>query len=263
MIDIHCHILPGLDDGARDMEEALEMCRVAQADGIQTIVATPHCRNEIYRNHEKTIWPVFEQMQEAVSRAEIPINLLPGADLHIHPEIISFLKQNPRLLLGGRYFLLELPAHSIPIYIRDFIFQALLAGFVPIITHPERNTVILRHWKIIQDWVKAGALVQVTAMSLTGAFGSRIKESAFHLVRMGLVHLIASDAHSSKRRPPILSRAREILEGLLGPSQAQAMVKTIPEKILRGEPVDTTNPTGVPPPKQSFLKRLFLRHFNN
>lgn len=255
MIDIHCHILPGLDDGARDMEEAVAMCRVAQADGIRTIVATPHCRNGVYKNSEQTILSVLGQLEEHLKTAGVALDLRSGADIHIHPETISFLRKNPRLLLGGRYFLLELPAQSIPPFTRDFIFEAFLAGFIPIITHPERNTILQGHFKVLEEWVKAGALVQITAMSLTGAFGSQVKECAFEMVRMGMVHLVATDAHSPRRRPPVLSKAREVLENLMGPEQAQALVKDIPEKILKGETVERAPLRAAPLAKKSFFVR--------
>jgi protein-tyrosine phosphatase len=255
MIDIHCHILPGLDDGPEDMEEAIAMCRVAQADGIQTIVATPHSRNGVYMNSEQTILPVLGELEEHLKIAGVALNLRSGADIHIHPETISFLRKNPHLVLGGRYFLLELPAQSIPPFARDFIFEALLAGFIPIITHPERNSILQSHFKDLEEWVKAGVLVQITAMSLTGAFGSQVKECAFRMVRMGLVHLVATDAHSSRRRPPILSNAREVLETIVGPEQARALVKDVPERILRGETVETIPRWAVPVTKKSFLVR--------
>jgi protein-tyrosine phosphatase len=257
LIDIHCHILPGLDDGARDMEEAVAMCRLAQADGIQTIVATPHSQNGVYMNSEQTILPVLGELEEHLKIAGVALHLRPGADIHIHPETVSFLRNNPRLLLGGCYFLLELPAQSIPPFTRDFIFEALLAGFIPILTHPERNTILQNHFKDFEEWTRAGVLLQITAMSLTGAFGSLVKECAFKMVRMGMVHLVATDAHSPIRRPPVLSKAREVLETIVGPEQARAMVKDIPEKILKGEAVETIPRGAVGVAKKySFVRRL-------
>lgn len=262
MIDIHCHILPGLDDGAKDMGEALEMCRVAQADGIGTIVATPHCRNGTYHNREKTILPVLDQMQEAVDKAGLTLRLLPGADLHIHPELITFLQQNPRLLLGGRYFLLELPAQSIPPYTREFIFKSLLAGYVPIITHPERNTVLQSDDHVIIDWVNAGALIQITAMSVTGDFGHQVQDCALKWVRSGLVHVIATDAHSAQRRPPVLSRTVKVLEESIGAEQTQTIIHDNPTKILKGESVETrirnTNSNS-----RTFSIKKLLAHYLN
>ena len=123
MIDLHSHILPGLDDGARNMDEALEMCRIAQIDGIHTLVASPHCRNGIYNNDETTILPVLESVREALREESISVAIIPSVEFHINPEIFTFFKQNSRLLLGGRYAFLELPSRSIPPYTGDFIFK--------------------------------------------------------------------------------------------------------------------------------------------
>ena len=207
MIDIHCHILPGLDDGASDLEVSLEMCRVAQADGIKIIVATPHCQNGLYQNNQGTILPVVDQLKKRLNTEGISLEILPGADIHLSPEIIPFLKDNPQLLLGGRYFLLELPAQSIPHEIRDLIFKLQLAGYAPIITHPERNTVIQGRPSLLEEWVGSGVLVQVTAMSLTGAFGGLVEDCAWQLLRSGLIQVIATDAHSRRRRPPYYPRS--------------------------------------------------------
>jgi protein-tyrosine phosphatase len=253
MIDIHCHLLPGLDDGPDDMGETLGMCRLAQSDGIKTLVATPHCRNGVYHNQEKTILPVVKQVQEVIRQAEIPIQILPGADLHIHPEALSFLKENPKLLLGDRYYLLELPAQSIPPYTREFIFKSLLAGYFPILTHPERNSQVQSRHKLLEEWVEAGVLIQITAMSLTGEFGGQVRKCALSLIRSGLVHVLASDAHSSRRRPPVLSKAREVLETIVGPEKARTLVKDIPEKILKGESVETNPREKVSNTRKSFL----------
>jgi protein-tyrosine phosphatase len=255
MIDIHCHILPGLDDGAVDMEEAVAMCRIAAADGIRTVVATPHCQNGLYDNSEKTIIPVWEELQAQVKAAGIDLELVPGADIHFHPEMISFLKQNPRLLLGGRYFLLELPAKSVPAHVRDFIFDSLLAGLVPVVTHPERNTVIQNQPRLLEEWIEAGALGQVTAMSLTGDFGSQVRDCALTLVRAGLVQVIASDAHSPRRRPPVLSRSREVLVDLLTSDQIEALVRETPQKLLQGQPVERVRPEQ--PARRSVFGRFF------
>jgi protein-tyrosine phosphatase len=259
MIDIHCHILPGLDDGPKDMGEALEMCRVAQRDGIRTIVATPHCENGVYHNQEKTIWPVLEQVREAIAQAGISIQLLPGADLHIHPEAVSFLRENPRLLIGGRYFLLELPAQSIPPFTGNFIFESLLAGYVPILTHPERNSMLQNHPKQLEEWVEAGVVVQITAMSLTGDFGGKVRESALNLVRSGLVDVVASDAHSPKGRPPVLSKARMVLEEFLSFGMVQVMVEEVPEKLILGLPLEKIGSEVVQVKKKSLIKRFFYK----
>jgi protein-tyrosine phosphatase len=226
MIDLHSHILPGLDDGAPNMDDALKMCRVAQADGIHTLVATPHYRIGVYQNDQAKILAALRSLQD------------------------------PRLLLGGRYALLELPAQSIPPYTRDFFFKMRLKGYTPIITHPERNSMIQSNPEILQELLHGGALSQITAMSLTGEFGERARESASRLAKSGLAQSIATDAHSPHRRPPILSKARKILEEIMGPGQALNMVEKTPGKILRGEPMEDTQILKLPPSRSSLIHRL-------
>jgi protein-tyrosine phosphatase len=259
MIDLHAHILPGLDDGAKNMDEALEMCRMAQADGIHTIVATPHYRIGLYENSQANILPALEGLQQALHREGISIRLLPGVDIFIHPEVIPFLEQNPLLLIGGRYALMELPNQSIPPHLPDFFFKMRLKGYIPIITHPERNGVVQGNPEILEELVKGGALLQATAMSLTGEFGVSARETATRLIRSGLVQSIATDAHSPHRRPPVLSKARRILEEMIRPDQASVVMDQIPEKILRGELVEGKQITESPPYRPSLISRLFKR----
>jgi protein-tyrosine phosphatase len=259
MIDLHSHVLPGLDDGAKNMDDALEMCRIAQADGIHTLVASPHCRNGVYHNDQTKILAPLESLKEALLRERISLKLLPGVEILIHPELVDFFNQNPRLLLGGRYVLLELPNQSIPPHTQDFLFKMQLKGYFPIITHPERNSMIQNNPEILKELVRVGALVQVTAISLTGEFGKQAQESASQLIKSGLVHFIATDAHSPYRWPPILSKGRKILEEILGPEHALMMVEEIPEKILRGEPVEGRPMMESSPSRSSFFRRLFMR----
>jgi len=259
MIDLHAHILPGLDDGPKNMDEALEMCRMAQADGIHTIVATPHHRIGVYDNSQTNILPALESLQQALHREGISIRLLPGVDIFIHPEVITFLEQNPLLLIGGRYALMELPNQSIPPHLPDFFFKMRLKGYIPIITHPERNSMVQRNPEILEELVKGGALFQVTAMSLTGEFRVSARETATRLIRSGLVQSIATDAHSPHRRPPVLSKARKTLEEMIRPDQASIVMDQIPEKILRGVPVEGKQITESPPHRPSLISRLFKR----
>jgi protein-tyrosine phosphatase len=180
-------------------------------------------------------------------------------DILIHPEVITFLEQNPLLLIGGRYVLMELPNHSIPPRIPDFFFKMRLRGYIPIITHPERNHMVQRDPEVLAELVKVGALFQVTAMSLTGEFGEAAHESVTRLIRSGLVHSIATDAHSPRRRPPVLSKARQFLEEMIGRDQAAVVMDQVPEKILRGEVVEGGQITESPRRYPSLLSRLFKR----
>jgi len=257
MIDLHSHILPCLDDGARNMDEALEMCRIAEADGIHTIIASPHSRNGVYDNDEKTILPVLEKVKEAVREKGISIEIIPAVDMHINPEVVTFFKQNSQLLLGGRYVLLEFPSQSIPPYTGEFLFKMKLKGYIPIITHPERNTIIQGDTTVLQKWVEGGAIVQVTAMSLTGEFGEKVRKVSLKMVQSGLAHFIATDAHSPNWRKPILSKGRKVLEEILDSNRAKAMVEDIPRKILNGEVIESIEIQNSSHTSSSFVRWLF------
>jgi protein-tyrosine phosphatase len=235
MIDIHCHILPGLDDGPATREESLEMGRIAADEGVETLVATPHCLNGIYANDQGTILPGLTRLREALLENNIPITVLPGADIHLHSDLPSFLEANPALLLGERYFLLELPSQSLPPALPDFFFKFRLNGLVPVITHPERNPLVQEDPGLVVGWLQTGVLLQITAMSVTGGFGRRVQRCARFLITQGLAQVLASDAHSSDRRPPRLSRALALVEKWGGAALARDLVEENPRKILKGE----------------------------
>jgi protein-tyrosine phosphatase len=257
MIDLHSHVLPNLDDGAKDLDEALEMCRMAAADGIEILAATPHFRPTVYENGQENILLAVARLQQELDEKGIFLKLVPGVDIHVSPEVLLFLEQNPRLLFGGRYALIEFPAQSIPPSIEDFFFRMRLKGITPIVSHPERNREVQNDPKMLESMVDRGALVQVTAMSLTGDFGDPVRATAFRMVKSGLAHVVASDAHSPRHRAPILSKALRALENLIGPEKAKMMVEENPRKILQGESVESFRSTEDRSSRPSLLKRLF------
>lgn len=245
MIDLHCHILPYIDDGPETLQETLEMCRMAVADGITTIVATPHQHNGVYENSAKTILKKVEEATLELKNANIPIELLPGADVFIDVQTGEKIQQGEIMTVNntGRYFLLEFPAHSIPPNIEKIIFNLLLKNITPILTHPERIAEVQEYPDKIYSLVCSGVLSQITAMSLTGGFGSRAQKCARTLLKHHLAHIIATDAHSATGRPPLLSKAVEAASHIVGDEEATKMVTTIPLHIIRGEPV-----LNLPPP---------------
>ncbi|MBN2570230.1 MAG: hypothetical protein JXB42_12440 [Deltaproteobacteria bacterium] len=235
MIDLHCHILPGIDDGPKTLEESLEMCRIAAADGIRTLFATPHVKEAVYENNEKNVKPVYMKLKEAVESEGIGLSIELAADIHISPTFIEFLHHNRAFLIGGRYFLLELSPEAVPPNMEELVFNLQIKGFYPIITHPERNSILQRNARVLARWIRRGALIQVTAMSVTGEFGKVIKKAAHEIVERGLCHIIATDAHSPKWRAPILSHARDVLAEMVGKHEAEKMVSGRPAEIIRGE----------------------------
>ena len=239
MIDLHSHIIPGVDDGARSLEEAIALCRAAWNDGTKVMVATPHVFNGVYEQKRSDIQDRFRELKEQLLSDGIALEILQGAEVYSRPDLPEVLERDPSLTLNGgsRYFLLEFPHQVIPPRADELIFRLVAKNFIPVIVHPERNFHIQDSSKLLEKFIRLGALCQVTAMSVTGGFGKRARECAHELLTEDLVHVIASDAHNIKSLPPLLSEARRYISKWLGINKAQELFETFPEKILNAKPV--------------------------
>ncbi|MGI6453715.1 MAG: tyrosine-protein phosphatase [Syntrophomonadaceae bacterium] len=240
MIDLHTHILPGLDDGAADLEEALAMAQVAAQEGITSVVATPHIVTGLYNHNRLSILAAVQQLNEEITQRKIGVKVLPGAEVHLEADIAERLARGELLCINdnNKYLLLELPTAFVPGYTETLIYKIQLQGIVPIIAHPERNTGILSNLSLLKKLVARGTLTQITAGSITGRFGLDACKTAFYLLEEGMGHLIASDAHSAQRRKPGINDAYQVVEKKLGKELAQTTAIVNPAKIIRGEPVD-------------------------
>lgn len=214
MIDIHSHILFGVDDGAVTIEDSLDMLRVAAAAGTTDIVATPHA-NSTYV-FDPAI--VDSRYQELSSRHLGPPRIHRGCDFHLSAGNIQDALQNPTkyTVNGGRYLMVELPEMFSPASMEQVLGQLISTGMIPVITHPERNPVLHRSPDALHPWVDQGCLAQVTAQSLTGWFGGSTKQLAWRFVRSGHIHFVASDGHDIRNRPPRLDEARDLLNQEIG-----------------------------------------------
>ena len=203
MIDLHCHLLPGIDDGAKDLETSLAMARMACSDGVSTLRARLiSCRESITIAGPPSARRLRE-LREELSQAGIPISLVTGADVHIAADLPFQLSDGRALTLNDtRYLLLEPPHSQLPPRLDDLVFGLQAAGFVPVLTHPERLSWIEDHYDRIRRLVRNSVLMQITAGSLMGRFGRRPRYWAERMLDDGLCHLLASDAHDTKRRPP-------------------------------------------------------------
>ena len=262
MIDIHSHILPQLDDGARTLEESLEMARLAAEDGIQQMVCTPHMFNGLSGNPEPAeILDRVGALQEAIGREGL--RLLPGNEVHFTHELVGNACSGRVTKLNRlNYMLVEFPAHSVPPG-AGALFQELQAnGVRPILVHPERNVQIQTRRSIVADLVLQGVYVQITAMSITGEFGTAARNCAESLLRHNCVHFIATDTHRAERRPPVLSRGREAAAEIVGASIARKLVYDNPLAVVTGGEIKSDPPTSYSLPSQgktSFFGRLFGR----
>lgn len=240
MIDLHCHVLPGLDDGPASLDVALAMCRGAAGDGIDCIVASPHMLNGVYGVTAEQVRQAVRALTDALAVAggTVPpgFRVVPGADVHLHEDLVAKLKAGEVVTINdaGRYFLLELPDTVLPSQLATLLFRLQTAGVRPVLTHPERHAGILRHPEALQDWADRGGLVQVTAGSYLGRFGPAARRAAERWTKEGLVHVVASDAHPLPGRETCMAAAFQRLREFAGPRVAGVLMEENPSRILGG-----------------------------
>ncbi len=233
MIDLHCHLLPGIDDGAPDLATSLEMARIAVADGITTIACTPHIYPGLYENTGPDILLRVERLQADLDAAGIALTLVAGCDAHLTPTMVAELDSGHiPTIAGSRYFLFEPPHHVAPPRLEQSVLATLEAGYMPIITHPERLSWIESHYDTMKALARAGAWMQLTAGSITGRFGQRAQSWSERMLDEGLVHLVSTDAHNLRNRKPLLSEAAAVVAARLGEAAAHDMVVTRPRMVL-------------------------------
>jgi protein-tyrosine phosphatase len=237
MIDLHSHILPGIDDGARTLNVSLEMATIAVDDGIHTMACTPHIYPGMYMNDGPGIEQKRAALQAELDQRGIALQLVTGADVHLVPGLLEHLRSGKvPTLNGSRYLLLE-PSHTTPPpRFEDAVFTLVAAGYTPIITHPERLTWVEGHYPVFLRLIEQGAWMQITAGALTGTFGRRAKYWGERFLGEGHTHLLASDAHSAGRRKPELSPALAIAQRLVGNEEATRLVLERPRAVLNNRP---------------------------
>ena len=235
MIDIHCHPLPAIDDGAKTLEVAVAMCQMAAADGTTHLVATPHC-NYRYKFDPEVNRAKLRELQEAVG--EKP-ELLLGCDFHLSYDNIRMLVENHGHYTINRtsYVLVEFGEHFIPEQIDRVFYEIECAGLTPILTHPERNPIFQRKPELLHHWITRGCLCQVTAKSYTGGFGSAAQRFAEQWLERNWIHFFASDAHDLVHRPPILSACYKKLVATQGEQTADRLLNKNPEAVITGQPL--------------------------
>jgi protein-tyrosine phosphatase len=237
MIDLHCHILPGIDDGAPDLATAINMARAFAADGVSIVACTPHILPGLYHNSGPQIRQATALLQRSILERGIPLHLVTGADNHIVPGFLAELRSGKLLSLADtRYVLVEPPHHVAPPRLEELFFSLIAAHYVPILTHPERLTWISSNYSAITRLNTAGTWFQITAGSLAGDFGRNARYWAERLLDEGRVHLLATDAHDLEKRPPNLGRGRELAAKRVGDVDAQNLVDTRPRGVLHNVP---------------------------
>jgi protein-tyrosine phosphatase len=239
MVDIHCHIIPEVDDGASSWDVAVEMCEMAVADGIEHIVATPHADFQFSYNREHLAARLERLQQLTGGKPRFSL----GCDFHLSYDNLEDAFAHPqRYTIGDTgYLLVEFSDYSIPHQISGALLRLLEMNITPVTTHPERNQLLQRDLKRVFGWIDDGCLVQITANSLTGFWGEQARRSARALLDQQAVHVVATDAHDSRHRVPILSAARNVVAQWYGQELARALVDVNPRAIVSGEKVQASS----------------------
>ena len=237
MIDIHCHVLPEVDDGPKSWDVAVEMCRMAAADGITHIVATPHA-NDRYAYDRAYLLGLLDQLRAKVYPA-LALQFSLGCDFHLSFENLERVLEQPHTYTIGEtnYLLVELSNFSVPTRLGDCFFRLGDKGILPILTHPERNPILQQSPQRILEWAEQGCLIQVTGSALTGLWGERPEIISRWLLDRAAIHILASDAHDTRRRVPNLSSARAVAEKIVGAEYADALVQGNPGAVVNGAPI--------------------------
>lgn len=240
MIDLHCHILPGIDDGSPDLETSIAMARMAIDDGIKIMACTPHFMPGLYDSHASDVRKRVAALSQEFNDQNLGLILVPGGDIHVRPDLVQAIQSKLVLTLNdSRYILLEPPQVIMPLRLEDLIISLVAAGIVPVITHPERLSWIEQHYAALVRMASAGAWLQITAGSVTGRFGKRAQYWTQKLLQDGLVHIMATDAHNLGSRPPRLANAVGMVAREIGPEEAQKLVFDRPLAVLRNEAITT------------------------
>lgn len=235
-IDIHSHIIPGIDDGARDESVALKMLKMAQQSGTGHIIATPHYVYGNTRYGFATIIEKCEALNRLAASAGINITVYPGCEVFITPELIELYEQGLiGTLANSCYMLVEFPMMSIPSYTDNVLYNLQLKGITPIIAHPERYSEIQYDSERLKSFIDRGILAQVNSGSITGVYGRESKKSVMRIIKEGLVQFVASDAHSASGRNPDMSKAAAIIEKKYGSKMRNDLFSLNPTKIINIE----------------------------
>lgn len=237
MIDLHTHLLPDWDDGAEDWAEAERMVNLAREDGISKIVLTPHIFR-MTKHGEADGRDLKPRIQAFIEKlGSRGITFFAGAEVNVHPDMISHIKDHELTVNRSNYVFIEFPEQHLHGGGTQLVYQMMLVGLIPIISHPERNAAFEQSPEVLYELIVQGAIGQITAQSITGGFGKHIRKTAERFLKHGLVHLIASDAHNATTRPPRLAEAVKVAANIVGATRADAMVTSVPAAILENEEI--------------------------
>ena len=257
MIDLHSHVLPGLDDGAQDIDTSILMLDMAVKAGTTHIFATPHYIKDDLENNSGLVRNTINTVNEIIRLKGIDIKVMSGNEVFICPELPFLVSTGEVCTLNdSSYVLVELPMLDIPLYTKDVIFNLKLKGYTPIIAHPERNKKIYSNLNIVYDLVQCGALMQINSTSINGMFGSEIKKAAFELISHNLAHFVASDAHTLRGRSPKLSKCREQVAERFGKDIADMLFVENGRSVIENKQIIIREPKRIKNKNNFFVNSL-------
>jgi len=238
MIDLHCHILPGIDDGASDYEEARKMLKIAEVDGIKKIVATPHFIEYEQEPSSESMLDKIDNLNIMAQRNGLDLEILPGNEVYVTPNIVKLIEDKKIATINNfNYLLIEFPMFDIPAYVPELITRLKIIGITPIIAHPERYREVIINPNILIEYIDLGALCQINSGSILGRFGKEIRDISNILIEHNMAHIVASDSHSSGVRAPKLKKAFEMVSREHGRDIAERLFKENPGSIIYGREV--------------------------
>lgn len=263
MIDTHTHILPGLDDGAESLDDTLGIIRQLQGAGFKTLLATPHVMEGTNYISPEEILTATEQVRQAVNESGISLEIQPGAENYIFPEMAKWARQGKLMTLGntGKYLLVELPMLEIPHYTDQVFFELQVEGLTPVLAHPERYQGLFQHPQRLVEWGKRGILFQLDLRSIIGRYGPRPKELGTRMLRSQLVHFVGSDAHRVSRSGSADREALQAMREIIGEQRFLGITVSNPQRILEGMAVPVEEDYVLTEPEIKKSKRGFWSWF--
>ena len=259
MIDIYCHILPNVDDGSESLEESIEMAKIAESEGITRIVNTSHCHFDFKYKKGNELKLELEKFNQALKEENINIEVLLGNELYYTSDLIErFDELDFFSMNNSKYILMEFSPINFPKNIEDVIYEIKIRGYIPIIAHAERYKQVQEDVNIVLDCIKEGALIQVNASSILGKNGEKAEDTSKKLLDNNMVHFVATDAHSSNRRRPLIKDSYNYILKNYGKEVSEKLFIENPTAVIENRDISILNPTKYEE-KRSFLKRLFRK----
>jgi len=255
MIDLHCHILPGIDDGAKNMDDSIQMAEAAVEEGITHILATPHHMSHHWKNEKVEVVKLVGELQGELDIRNIELTIFPGQEIRVFGELLEEIDKRTIQFIDEQeqYLLIEFPTATVPTYTERLFFELQNKGIIPIIVHPERNHEIYENPEVLKNLVEKGALSQLTAVSYTGGLGNKIQKFSKQLIEADLVHFIASDSHNVTNRPFYMKEAKNRFKKEYG-EEKWRYFDQVTRKLVNGDVVTTSRP-------QSIKKKRFFGLF--